>query len=330
MTAEIRDIQCKDNIMVTVFLLTYNHAPYIEQTINAILNQKVNFKIQLLIHDDASTDGTSDIIRRYANKYPNIITAIIQRENKYQKNQAVDIDTIPYMYGKYIALCEGDDYWPALDKLEKQVEYLEENSHIVGTGGVTRYYNDDGVECMEPMPDARYLDCIITKKEFASWRGFNVATNTLLFKSEIVKSYDFICAKKISPKVGDILVLTNMFEHGDVYIFDECFQNHRIQTRQDASNYNSLFDTKEKFEDVVRVLEASVSCFKSQTIKNWYIQNVSGYFWVFLRKHDIKTFFMVTKKVIPGYKKYTIVAILRTFFIFIPKSIFRHIRMFWD
>lgn len=326
LSADIIDDLEKDNIMVTICLVAYNHAPYIETTIQFILKQEIDFKIQLLIHDDASTDGTSEIIRQYAKQYPKIITAIIQKENKYQKNMAVDIDMIPYIYGKYVALCEGDDYWPTLQKLKMQVEYMETHPEVAGTGGLTRYYNDDGMECLEPMPKHQYVDGIVTKREFARWRGFNVATNTLLFKSEIMKDANFICAKKISPKVGDILVLASIFERGDMYIFGECFQYHRIQTRSNASNYNSLFDTTEKFRDVVRALNAVVQCFQCHTIKKWYIQYVSVYFWVFLKSHNLKMFFEIIKGVISCYRKYTVIAILRTFFVFLPLTIGKHIK----
>lgn len=326
MNAEIRDITSKNDIMVTVFLITYNHAPYIRQTMDAILNQKINFKMQLLVHDDASTDGTGEIIREYADRYPDIITMIIQKENKYQKNIAVDLEAIPYIYGKYVALCEGDDYWPTDDKLQKQVDYMEQYPNIAGTGGLTRYYDDDNKECMAPMPDNRFLNRVITKKEYASGKGFNVATNTLMFWADVIRDEGYIKARKISPKVGDSIVMANMFEYGDIYMFEDCFQNHRIQTRDEASNYNSLFDTKEKFEDKIRVLNARVTCLKNQNMKSWYIKTASIYFWVFLKEKEIKTFFEVTNKVMPRYRKYTILAVLYTFFVYIPKLIFNHMR----
>jgi glycosyltransferase involved in cell wall biosynthesis len=93
--------------------------------------QKTDFPIEALIHDDASTDGTADIIREYEQKYPEIIKPIYQTENQYSKG--VDVSTI-YNFsraqGKYIALCEGDDYWTDPYKLQKQVAVLEGNDKI--------------------------------------------------------------------------------------------------------------------------------------------------------------------------------------------------------
>lgn len=327
MNAEIRDITSKNDIMVTVFLITYNHAPYIRQTMDAILNQKINFKMQLLVHDDASTDGTGEIIREYAERFPDIVTMIIQHENKYQKNIAVDLEAVPYIYGKYVALCEGDDYWPVADKLQKQVDYMEQHPDIVGTGGLTRYFNDCDEECMEPMPDNRFLDRVITKKEYACGKGFNVATNTLMFVADVIKADAYLRAREISPKVGDSIIMANMFEYGDVYMFEDCFQHHRIQTRGDASNYNSLFDTKEKFEDKIRVLNARVTCLKNQDMRKWYIGTAGVYFWLFLREHNVKEFFRITSKITPKYKKYTALAVLYTFLVFVPKQLVSHLKI---
>jgi glycosyltransferase involved in cell wall biosynthesis len=89
--------------------------------------QQTNFPIEVLIHDDASTDDTADIIREYERKYPEIIKPIYQTENQYSKG----VDVFQYNFsraqGKYIALCEGDDYWTDPYKLQKQVDFLEKN-----------------------------------------------------------------------------------------------------------------------------------------------------------------------------------------------------------
>ena len=101
--------------------------------------QKTNFPIEILIHDDASTDETADIIREYENKYPQIIKPIYQQENQYSKKVAIGATYIyPKVKGKYIALCEGDDYWIDPLKLQKQVDFLE--SHLDYALVYTRTY----------------------------------------------------------------------------------------------------------------------------------------------------------------------------------------------
>ncbi len=116
--------------LVSIICLTYNHAAYIRECLDGFLMQKTDFPIEVIIHDDASTDGTTDIIREYAEKYPNIIKPIIQTENQYSKhhNFALIIsECFKRVSGDYIAFCEGDDYWIDSYKLHAQIEYLEDN-----------------------------------------------------------------------------------------------------------------------------------------------------------------------------------------------------------
>lgn len=118
----------EDNIMVSVCVLTYNHSQYIRQSLDGILMQQVNFKIEVLIHDDASNDGTEGIIKEYADKYPDIIKPLYEKENQWLKGRRGSaVFNFPRSVGKYIALCEGDDYWTDPAKLQKQVDFLDNN-----------------------------------------------------------------------------------------------------------------------------------------------------------------------------------------------------------
>ncbi|MFJ7735129.1 glycosyltransferase [Lysinibacillus sp. NPDC097287] len=116
-----------DDIMVTISCTTYNHEAYIADAIESFLMQKINFKYEILIHDDASTDRTPEIIREYEMKFPDIIKPIYQIENQHSKGVSVSGLVRKKAKGKYIALCEGDDYWIDEYKLQKQVNYMEEN-----------------------------------------------------------------------------------------------------------------------------------------------------------------------------------------------------------
>ena len=114
--------------LVSIKCLTYNHEPYIRQCLDGFVMQKTNFKFEAIVHDDASTDKTADIIREYAEKYPDIIKPIYETENQYSKHDG-SLNRImnAHMRGKYIAFCEGDDYWIDPLKLQKQVDFLEAN-----------------------------------------------------------------------------------------------------------------------------------------------------------------------------------------------------------
>lgn len=112
--------------LVSILCATYNQKDYIAQTIEGFLMQKVNFPIEIIIHDDASTDGTAEIVRKYQAEHPNLIKGIYQTENQYSKKAGVWKNFIyPCATGKYIAECEGDDYWTDPNKLQKQVDFLE-------------------------------------------------------------------------------------------------------------------------------------------------------------------------------------------------------------
>lgn len=114
---------------VVIQCLAYNHQPYIRQCLDGFIMQKTDFPFVAVIHDDASTDGTAEIIKEYERKYPAIIKGIYQKENQYKTNpEAIGNSIRPFLTGKYIAMCEGDDYWTDPLKLQKQVDFLEANS----------------------------------------------------------------------------------------------------------------------------------------------------------------------------------------------------------
>lgn len=114
------------NPLVSICCLAYNHEAYVRECIEGFLMQKTNFAFEVLIHDDASTDNTAVIIREYEAQYPQIIKPIYQTENQYSKGVGVTrVYQFPRAKGKYIAMCEGDDYWIDPLKLQKQVDFLE-------------------------------------------------------------------------------------------------------------------------------------------------------------------------------------------------------------
>jgi len=117
-----------DKPLVSVSCITYNHEKYIEDAIEGFLIQETSFPFEILIHDDASTDNTANIVREYAEKYPNLIKPIFQTENQYSKGGGISSKfNFPRAKGEYVALCEGDDYWTDSLKLQKQVDFLEGN-----------------------------------------------------------------------------------------------------------------------------------------------------------------------------------------------------------
>ena len=101
-----------EETLVSISCITYNQAHFIRQCLDGFLMQKTTFSFEVLIHDDASTDGTTEIIREYESKYPEIIKPLYEKENQWTKGRRGSaVFNYPRAKGKYIALCEGDDYW---------------------------------------------------------------------------------------------------------------------------------------------------------------------------------------------------------------------------
>ena len=118
-------------MMVTVICLAYNHGSYIREALEGFVGQKTDFPFEVLVHDDASTDGTAGIIREYAARYPGIIRPVFQTENQHSKGVHIARDILfPLIRGRYVALCEGDDYWSDPYKLSKQVAAMEAHPDV--------------------------------------------------------------------------------------------------------------------------------------------------------------------------------------------------------
>ncbi len=120
--------------VVSVLCFTYNHVNFIRDAIEGFLMQETTFPLEIVIHDDASTDGTAEIVKEYAEKYPQVFRTILQKKNLFSSGNLPSGGEMAqrYCHGEFIALCEGDDFWISKEKLQKQVEKLEKDATIVG------------------------------------------------------------------------------------------------------------------------------------------------------------------------------------------------------
>ena len=121
----------KESVIVSVVCATFNQELYIEDAITGFLMQETYFAFEIIIHDDASTDNTANIVRKYQKRYPKIIKPIFQKENQFSKG---GFKPTPYATsfakGEFIALCEGDDFWVDASKINSQLVYLQKNSNV--------------------------------------------------------------------------------------------------------------------------------------------------------------------------------------------------------
>ena len=215
----------RQKIMASISCLTFNHGAYIRQALDSFLMQKTNFEYEILVHDDASTDGTGDILREYGEKYPDKVRPLIQKENQYSQG----IDNIsgafnfPRVRGKYIFMCDGDDYWLSPDKMQKQVDYLEAHPectlcihsakiHLVGralTEGQMRPYRGNRV---------------ITPEEIVD-KPSGYAMSSMAFPSRLVKKLpDYY----VDCPVGDTPLQMMAAAHGSGYYMDEPMSAYRV------------------------------------------------------------------------------------------------------
>ena len=129
-------------IKVSIICNVYKHEAYLRDALEGFVTQKTDFPFEVLVHDDASPDGSADIIREYEAKYPEIIKPIYQTENQYSQKVPITVTfQIPRIRGQYVAVCEGDDYWTDPLKLQKQVDFLDSHPDYSMCTCSTVWYN---------------------------------------------------------------------------------------------------------------------------------------------------------------------------------------------
>jgi glycosyltransferase involved in cell wall biosynthesis len=214
-----------DNPLVSICCITYNHASYIRNCLDGFLMQKTNFPYEILINDDCSTDGTTDIIREYENEHPNILKPIYHDENQYQKGvrRILANFVYPKAKGKYIAICEGDDYWTDSYKLQKQVDFLEmhhgysmvcSNSKVVTKDGEINSWID-GTGGSRTLPT----------EEIIMRGGEYIPTASIIYRNGLLDDYPDCCKK---CHVGDYPLQIYLSLKGKIYYFEEKMVVYRL------------------------------------------------------------------------------------------------------
>lgn len=211
-------------ILVTIDCLTYNHEPFIADAIESFLSQKTDFNFEILIHDDASTDGTAEIIRGYAKRYPDLIKAIYQTENQYSKGVAVDLINHYRAEGKYLAICEGDDYWTDPYKLQKQVDYMESHPECsMCVHSAYRVAADTKKVTANDRPSRK--NKIYSTSEIIYGGGRLFATSSFMYSREKIIEYpDFY----LNAVVGDYPLIIYASLQGSVYYMDDNMSVYRV------------------------------------------------------------------------------------------------------
>lgn len=213
--------------LVSVVSTAYNHELYIRKCIEGFLIQKTTFPVELVIHDDASTDKTAEIIREYENKYPTLFKTIYQSENQYSKRVNIWNNLFTnHSKGKYIALCEGDDYWIDPLKLQKQVDFLEANPEYGMCCTSVSIFNQKfnkliSVKSKSQNKDITYLDLLNQNC---------IYTLTVVCRKNIIEEYQKSISSDIKAKwlMGDYPMWLWFSLKGKIYSFDFVSSVYRI------------------------------------------------------------------------------------------------------
>lgn len=226
--------------LVSICCLTFNHEKFLRATIEGFLIQMTSFPFEIIIHDDASTDGTVKIINEYTKLHPKLITPIFQTVNQYSKGVKPYFNfLIPKASGKYIANCEGDDYWTDPHKLQKQVDFLEANQDFsLCFHNVNILNNRNGSSSLKLMHNNMKQDVFTTKDILTQWF---IPTASIVFKRDSnfnLPDWYYNCAS------GDIPLLLLLSLKGKFKYLDEvmgCYRLHDNGISTTHSGYSKAF-----------------------------------------------------------------------------------------
>ena len=221
--------------MVSVIVLTYNHEKYIKQALDSILEQKVDFKYEILIGDDASTDSTSDIVREYAANYPDVVCAYVREKNIGATNNLYDL--LCRAQGNYIACCEGDDFWTDPSKLQVQIEWLEIYPEYIGCCHICSVVNEKGQEITKPK--------WICEKDVFRFEDFGAITlpghpSTWIYRNiylDPIHDYSIIC--RAHSTIADRTIAMILLAQGDFALIHQNMSCYRSIQKVDGTNATS-------------------------------------------------------------------------------------------
>jgi glycosyltransferase involved in cell wall biosynthesis len=224
--------------LVSVICFTYNHSKFIGETLNGFVNQKVNFLVKYIVHDDASTDKSQEIIEEYSSLYPKELCAICQVENQRSKGSGVVSSLVmPLATGKYIAFCEGDDYWIDNRKLQKQVDFLEANPRFSICFSPAKIVDKEGNE-LEISNES--TPSVTTFKDLL--KGNYLNTPTVMIRREALPDPLPEWIKKMPMGDWPLLLLASL--NGDIKMFQEPMVAYRIHD-------NGIWSTNTSFQKLL-------------------------------------------------------------------------------
>ncbi len=235
--------------LVHVFMVTYNHEKFIAQAIESVLMQKTTFKYKIIIGEDCSTDRTGEIVKQYTNDYPDKIASFINKKNLGIKNNVSQV--FKACTAKYIAMLEGDDYWTDPYKLQKQVDFLEENpEYTMCVHNAIVHFED--VENRDYFFNPADQKSIITTEDLIEKWSF--ATASMLFVASLQPNRDNDILSRIHN--GDLFLALMVSLHGPIKYIPNVMSVYRRSIyaiknksfRKPGKNYNRHYIIDKRIE----------------------------------------------------------------------------------
>jgi|GEM_PF-2524434 len=211
---------------VSICCITYNHVSFIREAIEGFLAQETTFPVEILVHDDASSDGTAEIVRDYQAKFPRLIKAVLQTVNQYSQGVKPGVQTRSRAKGEFIAYCEGDDFWTDPRKLQKQVQLLDEHPNAIIAA-----HNVDGVDTAGNSVAIKGNDLGVNGKQVEFVTGDEVISGRHLPTLSILyRKRDIYVGKKGFRQVtnGDRYLFSMLAVHGGAIISSERMAVYRV------------------------------------------------------------------------------------------------------
>ena len=227
--------------MVSVTLITYNQEKYIAKALDSIINQKVNFKIEVLVGDDASSDNTPNIVLEYAKKFPDLIKAYCRKENLGATRNWYELGLCTQ--GKYLAGLEGDDCWSDMHKLQKQVDFLEKHPEYYTCACRFDYIDEYGNPVATddiPNFDKRYWlfkKNVFTMEDYLDGK-FPSQGSTWVYHNYFLEKKDLSIIYKGHKIIGDNTSLLLLVARGDIYIMPDVMLHYRRPMSPDGDSWS--------------------------------------------------------------------------------------------
>lgn len=231
---------------VSIVIVTYNHVNMLQKAVESVLMQIVNFSCEILIGDDASTDGTSDLIREYALKYPQLIIPFIRNANVGAAKNSYML--LLQARGEYIALLEGDDYWIDPYKLQKQVDFLVTHPQYIGCTHRLKYVDANGLG-LHKAPHWISNKQVFTLHDFNGMRLPGQASSLVRRNIFLHPEHDYSVLVKLDPMVSDRTSALVFLLQGDFYRLEDTMGVYRYVAASERNNLTSkLFQEDDRIE----------------------------------------------------------------------------------